>query len=113
MEYVNFNSRVVKVDDSLDFGLDGLEIPSINISDETAEELKDSLSCYSTDDVKSNLEYLENLAETIRDVAQKLEGCAGEYKSVAIKIGQSCKGKFNTEVGQLYLEIKGGRNWVL
>ena len=49
--------------------------------------------------VISKLEEIDELAEGIRDVANNLESCLSAYKKVAI------------EVGGLYENIKGGRNW--
>ena len=63
-----------------------------------AEEIRADLQD-SPETVISRIESLYELAEGIRDVANKLERCLSGYKESAI------------EVGVLYEEIKGGRTW--
>ncbi len=63
-------------------------------SDEIRAILRDS-----PETVTSKLEEIYELAEGIRDVANNLESCLSAYKKVAI------------EVGALYENIRGGRNW--
>lgn len=53
----------------------------------------------SPDGIADQLERLNQLAEGIRDVANRVERALSSYKERAI------------EIGELYAEIKGGRSW--
>jgi len=72
--------------------------PETEQSHQNAEEIRTILQD-SPETVASRLEEIYELAEGIRDVANNLEGCLTAYKEVAI------------EVGELFENIKGGRNW--
>ncbi|MBM3243192.1 hypothetical protein FJZ31_43585 [Candidatus Poribacteria bacterium] len=75
-----------------------IEGPETKQVHKKAEEIRAILQD-SPETVTSKLEEIYELAEGIRDVANNLESCLSAYKKVAI------------EVGGLYENIKGGRNW--
>lgn len=63
-----------------------------------AEEIKAVLHNH-PEDVTKYADLLNQLAEDIRRVASKQEGCLKQYKKLA------------TELSKLYQEVKGARNW--
>ena len=72
--------------------------PETEQSHKKAEEIRAILR-NSPETITSKIDEIYELAEGIRDVANNLEACLSAYKEVAI------------EVGELYGQIKGGRNW--
>ena len=75
-----------------------IESPETEQSYRKADEIRAILRD-SPETITSRLEEIYELAEGIRDVANKMEACLSAYKEAAI------------EVGELYEKIKGGRNW--
>jgi len=75
-----------------------IESPETEQSYRKADEIRAILRD-SPETITSRLEAIYELAEGIRDVANKMEACLSAYKKAAI------------EVGELYEKTKGGRNW--
>lgn len=72
--------------------------PSVKMASNAAEEIKTLLHTH-PEDIRKNIDLLNQLAEDVRHVASKQEGTLKRYKELAVKILS------------LYKSAKGARNW--
>ncbi len=92
--YSQFAQRITKLSEKMN----ELNIPSTELSTKSADKLK----CFIDNEpekIKDSLEQLYTWAEDVRKVASDSEEVLYAYRDAAI------------EIGELYEEIRGARNW--
>ena len=92
--YVSFATEVATLCERMK----AVNAPEPEEAEEKINQIRSFLE-QTPENVPAGLKQLHELAENVRDVANRMEGCLSAYRDPAI------------EIGRLYENIRGARHW--